>query len=46
MIRIDAMRFTIESLSKDSVSDMNNHIREAKKVADYLEYGTIPVKKK
>jgi|TARA_R100000231_G_scaffold28230_1_gene25063 hypothetical protein len=46
MIRIDAMRFTIESLAKDSVSDMNNIINEAKKVADYLEYGTVPVKKK
>ena len=36
----------IESLAKDSVSDMNNIINEAKKVADYLEYGTVPVKKK
>jgi hypothetical protein len=45
MIRIDAMRFTIEVMSKESVSkDMNKILTEAKKVENYLEYGTVPTK--
>ena len=45
MIRIDAMRFTIEVMSKESASkDMNKILTEAKKVENYLEYGTVPTK--
>tara|TARA_R100000005_G_scaffold95395_1_gene76715 strand:- start:2174 stop:2401 length:228 start_codon:yes stop_codon:yes gene_type:complete len=45
MIRIDAMRFTIEVMSKESASkDMNKILAEAKKVENYLEYGTVPTK--
>tara|TARA_R100001463_G_scaffold48217_1_gene97270 strand:- start:546 stop:779 length:234 start_codon:yes stop_codon:yes gene_type:complete len=47
MIRIDAMRFTIEVMSKDTeIKDMTKIIDEARKVENYLEYGTTPVKGK
>ena len=41
MIRVDAIKFTIEVVGKDK--DMSKIISEAKKVEDYIEYGTVPM---
>tara|TARA_R100001594_G_scaffold65550_1_gene99724 strand:- start:109 stop:336 length:228 start_codon:yes stop_codon:yes gene_type:complete len=40
MIRVDAIKFTIEVVGNDK--DMSKIISEAKKVEDYIEYGTVP----
>ena len=45
MIRIDAMRFALEVMSEQE-KDLTNIILEAKKIESYIEFGTIPVKKK
>ena len=45
MIRIDAMRFALEVMSEQE-KDLTNIILEAKKIESYIEYGTIPTKKK
>tara|TARA_R110002012_G_scaffold270310_1_gene454724 strand:+ start:1059 stop:1286 length:228 start_codon:yes stop_codon:yes gene_type:complete len=45
MIRIDAMRFALEVMSEQE-KDLTNIILEAKKIESYIEYGTIPAKKK
>ena len=41
MIRVDAIKFTIEVVGNDK--DMSKIISEAKKVEDYIEYGTVPM---
>jgi len=44
MIRVDAVRFVLEVMSEQE-KDLVNILIEAKKVEDYIEYGTIPLKK-
>ena len=45
MIRIDAMRFALEVMSEQE-KDLTNILIEAKKIEDYIEYGSLPFKKK
>tara|TARA_R100000008_G_scaffold76798_1_gene56863 strand:- start:1607 stop:1834 length:228 start_codon:yes stop_codon:yes gene_type:complete len=45
MIRLEAMKFAVAVMSEKE-KDFNKIIDEAKKIEDYIEYGSTPVKSK
>ncbi len=44
MIRVDSIRMAIEVMREEE-KDLTNIITEAKKIEDYIEYGSVPMKK-